>query len=49
MINRECARVSRVSADWNKWFYRTGQSNHILNEIFHSMAWFGFAVYIKTD
>ena len=43
MINRECSRTSAVSANSNHGLSRTGQSNYMLNEIYHAMEWFGFA------
>ena len=36
MINKECARISAVSANLNNWFSRTGQSDYILHEIYHA-------------
>ena len=49
MVNRECALTSAVSAKWSNWFYRTGQLNYILNEIYPQTEWFGFARYIIID
>ena len=49
MINKECACTSTVSAKSNIWFYRTGQLNSILNEVYHPTEWFGFAGYIIID
>ena len=49
MINRECTRKSTVSANWNNWLSRTGQSNYVLNEIYHVMECFDFANYTIID
>ena len=49
MTNRECAGTYAVSAKSRDLLSKTGQSNYILNEIYHAMEWFGFAGYIIID
>ena len=42
MINKGCTRASGLSANSNDWLSRTGQSDYILNEIYHEMEWLWF-------
>ena len=49
MTNRECAGTYAVSAKSSDLLSKTGQSNYILNEIYHAMEWFGFTGYIIID
>ena len=49
MTNRECAGTYAESAKSSNLLYKTGQSNYILNEIYHAMEWLGFAGCIIID
>ena len=46
MTNEDRASTSGLPANSNSWFSTTGQSDYILNEIYHKTEWVGFAGYI---